>query len=250
MLALPVLFQDSRSDPMRKILLMLLALAMPAAAYQVQPMIVEIESVGKKSMITYRLQNPGNLPLPVEIEVMRRTFDENQKEVLVPADKDFLVLPPQIEVAANGYQIFRAKYLGNPKLEQTGSYRIIFKQLPLSDEKQQSGVKMMFNFATLVFVTPKGVTPTEQNKLDCVTAEACSFTISNNGKRVLDLSHFDYHFNNGETVVNWNEMQKLTTGRFIMPGHQMVVELMPVMNGKTTENAQMVNLFEAEKEDD
>lgn len=223
---------------------MLLALAMPAAAYQVQPMIVEIDSAGKGSMITYRLQNPGNSALPVEVAVMRRTFDENQKEVLVPAEKSFLVLPPQIEVPAGGYQIFRAKYLGSPKLEQTDSYRIVFKQLPVSDDKEQSGVKMMFNFATLVFVTPKGVTPENKSELDCKVPEACNFTISNNGKRVLDLSHFAYHFDDGGKVVEWNEMQKITSGRFIMPGHHMVLDIKPLLEGKATATAKMVNLFD------
>lgn len=229
-------------------MLMLLALAMPAAAYQVQPMIVEIDSVGRNSMITYRLQNPGNVPLPVEVAVMRRTFDENQKEVLVPAEKSFLVLPPQIEVPPGGYQIFRAKYLGNPKLEQTDSYRIIFKQLPVTEDKENSGVKMMFNFATLVFVTPKGVTPENQSKLDCKTAEACHLTVSNHGKRVLDLSHFAYHFDDGGKVVDWNEMQKLSPGRFVMPGHQLVLDIKSLFEGKTTASAKMVNLFEKSDE--
>ncbi len=224
----------------------LLSIALPSLAYQVQPMIVEIESAGKKSMITYRLQNPGNTPLPVEVEVMRRTFDESQKEVLVPAEKSFLVLPPQIEVPAGGYQIFRAKYLGSPKLEQTESYRIIFKQLPVSDDKQaQTGVKMMFNFATLVFVTPKGVDAVNVGTLQCQKPEqACYFTIANEGKRVLDLSHFAYHFDDGAKVIEWPELQKISNGRFIMPGHHKKLDLAPLLEGKGVSSVSMVNLFE------
>ena len=75
---------------------LLMMLAWPIVAYQVQPMMVEITSQGKQSMVTYRLQNPGDAPLPVEVEVYKRTFDENLKEVLVSAEEDFIVLPPQI----------------------------------------------------------------------------------------------------------------------------------------------------------
>ena len=186
--------------------------------------------------------------MPVEVVVYRRTFDENNKEVLVPAERDFIVLPPQIEVPANGYQVFRAKYLGKPDLSQTDSYRIVFKQLPLGNEKQQSGVKMMFNFATLVFVSHKGVKPKHQSRLKCDDISDCKFTIGNQVKRVLDLSHFDYHFNKGETVVNWTTFQTITSGRFIMPGHQVVLDLAGLLEGKVTPSAQMVNLFEGDVE--
>lgn len=230
----------------RKLLLILCCLSLPAMAYQVQPMIVELSSQGKKSLVTYRLQNPGTTALPVEVEVYRRTFDENNKEVLVPAEKDFIVLPPQIEVPANGYQVFRAKYLGKPDMSQTDSYRIVFKQLPLGDEKAQSGVKMMFNFATLVFVSPKGVTAKQQSSLKCDDIADCKLTIGNQGKRVLDLSHFDYHFNKGEKVFNWTVFQTITSGRFIMPGHEVVLDLAGLLEGKVTPSAQMINLFEGD----
>ncbi|NQZ13055.1 MAG: molecular chaperone [Algicola sp.] len=233
---------------LRRLLLMFCCLSSPAMAYQVQPMIVELSSQGKKSLVTYRLQNPGTTALPVEVVVYRRTFDENDKEVLVPAERDFIVLPPQIEVPANGYQVFRAKYLGKPDLLQTDSYRIVFKQLPLGDEKAQSGVKMMFNFATLVFVSPKGVTAKQQSSLKCDEISDCKLTIGNQGKRVLDLSHFDYHFNKGETVFRWTTFQTITSGRFIMPGHQVVLDLAGLLKGKVTPSFEMVNLFEGDVE--
>jgi fimbrial chaperone protein len=233
---------------MRNLLLLLICLSAPSMAYQIQPMIVELSSQGKKSLVTYRLQNPGTNALPVEVEVYRRTFDENQKEVLVPAEKDFIVLPPQIEVPANGYQVFRAKYLGKPGLEQTASYRILFKQLPLSNDREQSGVKMMFNFATLVFVSPKGVTPQQQSSLKCDDITDCKLTIGNLGKRVLDLSHFDYHFNKGKKIFNWATFQTITSGRFVMPGHQVVLNLGVLLEGKIMSSLEMINLFEGDVE--
>ena len=229
----------------------------PTWAYQVQPMIVEMQSAGKNSLVTYRLQNPADSPLPVEVEVFRRTFDENLQEVLVPAEKDFVVLPPQIEVPAKGYQVFRAKYLGKPDLTQTESYRIVFKQLPLEDEKEQvqSGVRMMFNFATLVFVTPEGVSYTAQSKLDCPSVDNCKLTIANKGKKVLDLAHFDFAFSfkgaqsNTETKkLSWTQFQPITKGRFIMPNHFVELDLAALRSpemadGKIITDLQMVSIF-------
>ena len=231
---------------LRTLLFILTLFAVSAHAYQVQPMIAEVSSQGRESLATYRLQNPGNEALPVEVEVFKRTFDEQQKEVLVPAEGDFLVLPPQIEVPANGYQVFRAKYLGKPNLKQTESYRIVFKQLPLADDKAKSGVKMMFNFATLMFVSPKGIVAKQQSELNCAKADDCKLTISNQGKRVLDLSHFDYQFNDGKKVVDWATFQSITSGRFIMPTHQVELDLAPLMEGKTASSLKMINLFESD----
>jgi fimbrial chaperone protein len=232
---------------MRKLLLFILlsfSLATLAVGYQVQPMIVELSSQGKNSLTTYRLQNPSDATLPVEVEVFKRTFDENQQEVLVPAENDFIVLPPQVEVAAKGYQIFRAKYLGSPDLNQTASYRIVFKQLPLTNENEKSGVKMMFNFATLVFVSPAQVAAKQQSQLKCEQSETCTISISNAGDRVLDLSHFDYHFDQGKTVFSWTQFQGITSGRFIMPGHKVELNLSRILAGKTTQSAKLVNLFD------
>ena len=228
---------------MRKLLLLLLWLSTPALAYQVQPMIVDLASHGKKSFITYRLQNPSENSLPIEIEVFKRTFDENQKEVLVPAEDDFIVLPPQVEVPAKSYQVFRAKYLGSSELKETDSYRIVFKQLPLPNEDEKSGVKMVFNFATLVFVSPDGVKAQQKSTLNCVTLDSCTLTISNEGQRVLDLSHFDYHFHQGKTLVNWLKFQSITSGRFIMPGHKMLLNITPLLDEKPTKSAELINLY-------
>ncbi|MCF2857665.1 fimbria/pilus periplasmic chaperone [Pseudoalteromonas sp. SMS1] len=228
---------------MRKLLLLLLWLSTPTMAYQVQPMIVDLASHGKKSLVTYRLQNPSESALPIEIEVFKRTFDENQKEVLIPAEDDFIVLPPQVEVPAKSYQVFRAKYLGSPALKETDSYRIVFKQLPLPNEDEKSGVKMVFNFATLVFVSPDGISAQQKSTLNCAKLADCTLTISNEGQRVLDLSHFDYHFHQGKTTINWAQFQSITPGRFIMPGHKVELDISPLLGETPTDSAALINLF-------
>ncbi|MDK2596097.1 molecular chaperone [Pseudoalteromonas obscura] len=229
---------------MRLLMLLLFWLSIPAMAYQVQPMIVDLAAHGNKSLVTYRLQNPSENTLPIEIEVYKRTFDENQQEILVPAEDDFIVLPPQVEVKAKSYQVFRAKYLGSPELKETHSYRIVFKQLPLPDEDDKSGVKMVFNFATLVFVSPDGIKAQQQSEIRCEKTDDCKLTIANKGKRVLDLSHFDYHFHQGETVISWAQLQSITSGRFIMPGHKMEVDLKPIITDKPSKSAELINLFD------
>ncbi|WMN60747.1 fimbria/pilus periplasmic chaperone [Pseudoalteromonas xiamenensis] len=227
---------------MRKLFLLFVWLSAPAIAYQVQPMIVDLASHGKKSLVTYRLQNPSESTLPIEVEVFKRTFDENQKEVLVSAEEDFIVLPPQIEVPANGYQVFRAKYLGSPELKKTESYRIVFKQLPLPSENEQSGVKMVYNFATLVFVSPDGVQAQLTHTLNCEKLDECKLTIRNDGERVLDLAQFEYRFHQENTVINWADFQAVTSGRFIMPTHSMSVDLKTLLKDKPTKTVTIVNL--------
>ena len=160
--------------------------------------------------------------------------------------------------------MFRAKYLGQPDLKQTSSYRIVFKQLPLSDKKQSTGVKMMFNFATLVFVNPQGVAEKAQSTLNCAqantadkqpqsqsqSAASCQVVITNKGKKVMDLTRFDYQIElpSGSKTIPWPEFQTVTKGRFIMPEHHVTLDITPLLGGETAKTFTMVDLFNRDED--
>lgn len=177
-------------------------------------MISHIETLGADNRIAYRVINTSNTLLPIEVSVMRRTFDENGTEKLTPAEDDFLVLPPQTSIEPGQYQMFRAQYLGEPVLPESVSYRIIFKQLALNEKNNVSSVKMLFNFATLVMVSPKGVTGNLQTGLEC--DDECIMTLTNTGSGVVPLLEGELHIN-GTAVADWNELQNIVPASYLMP---------------------------------
>lgn len=209
-------------------------------AYQVQPMVAELQTAGNRSSVTYRVINPGDEPVPIEVEVFKRSFDENQKEILTEAEDDFIVLPPQVDVPANGYQVFRAQYIGEPEFEKTQSYRIIFKQLPIENEGEESQVNMIFNFATLVFVSQPGSQGTLSQQFNCPSKEECKLNIVNDGNAVVNLVQSGIHFN-GELKGDWQWLQNNMPVTFLMPEHKLEINLSElVAEGPMPTSAQMV----------
>lgn len=205
-------------------ILSLLCVTLKSLAYQVQPMVAELFTTAGKSAITYRVINPSENPLPIEVEVYKRSFDENMKEVLEPGDDDFIVLPPQIEVPANGYQVFRAQYIGDGNFDSTQSYRIVFKQLPLQSDQEQSQVNMIFNFATLVFVSPPDTKGELTQKISCNDEQACTLNVVNSGNQVVNLVQSSIQ-QNGEVKGDWQWLQQQIPVTFLMPQHTLTIPL-------------------------
>ncbi|XOV77499.1 MAG: fimbria/pilus periplasmic chaperone [Aestuariibacter sp.] len=192
-------------------------------------MVAELYTTSGKSAITYRVINPSDISLPIEVEVYKRSFDEDMKEVLEPSEEDFIVLPPQIEVPANGYQVFRAQYIGDGDFDTTQSYRIVFKQLPLQSEQNQSQVNMIFNFATLVFVSPPDTKGELTQNLSCDENQSCHLHIENTGNQVVNLVQSSIKMND-EVKGDWQWLQKQIPVTFLMPKHKLQVPLNDIID--------------------
>jgi len=213
---------------LKKTMLWLLVLvAVLVDAYEGEPMIAEIQATSGNNRVTYRVANPSETTLPLEVEVYKRSFDENQVEQLVETD-DIIVLPPQIEVAAQSYQVFRAQFIGDPRLAETQSYRIVFKQLPLKSEPNgEPEINMVFNFATLLFVNPQQGIEDLQQQLDCDnTDKECELVLTNNGNQVVNLNGSQLIINaNGERAVDWTMYRELLPVSYLMPSHTIRLAL-------------------------
>ncbi|WP_159437688.1 fimbrial biogenesis chaperone [Ferrimonas marina] len=185
-------------------------------------MIQFFDMVGSGANALYRLENTQEVPLSVEVAVMKRTYNEQGEEVLVPAEEDFLIMPPQARVEPGAFQAFRARYMGDGSAEKTESYRIIFSQLPVEQENEASSVELLFNFATLAFVAPPGVVAQPQVE---VSASGNEVLITNQGDDVLDMSRWnlDMKSTGGSERVGWSVLQDFSSAQFVMPGHTLAL---------------------------
>ncbi|GAL10836.1 P pilus assembly protein chaperone PapD [Vibrio astriarenae] len=131
------------------ILIISLLISTFANAFQVEPMVHKLASTGAFAQAEYRVENTGSEPLAVEAIVVARSVELNTEETLTPAERDFIVMPPQATIAPGEFQLFRIRYLGDSSpIKQSTSYRIVFKQLPLQHDAEGSGVDLLFNFST------------------------------------------------------------------------------------------------------
>ena len=227
---------------LKKAMLWLLVLvAVLVDAYEVEPMIAEIQATSGHNRVTYRVANPSDTTLPLEVEVYKRSFDDNQVEQLVETD-DIIVLPPQIKVGAQSYQVFRAQFIGDPRLAETQSYRIVFKQLPLKSEPDgQPEINMVFNFATLLFVNPQQGVEDLQQKLECNDAGiGCQLVLTNNGNQVVNLNGSQLIIDSGnEHAVEWTMYRELLPVSYLMPSHTIRLALASLNEQGRVEDARI-----------
>ncbi len=126
-------------------------------AFEVKPLVHDLEPVGRSSTTTIVVTNPSDQPLPIEITVNQRVFDDAGIQALVSADDDFLVFPPFASVAPGATQSIRIQWLGEPELAESQSYYANVAQLPVtppSGSPAQLQYVLAFNVA--VHVSPKG----------------------------------------------------------------------------------------------
>ena len=150
-------------------LLALLGIA-PANALNVQPLALEMVSLGASSHATIQVVNDGAQPLPVEVAIKKVDIAADGKTSETPAGDEFLVFPPQTVVPAGATQSFRVQWTGAPDIAKSQTYMFYVNQLPVKMKPGESGVQMVFSFGVIVSVAPAGA----KSALKVVTAEAGS----------------------------------------------------------------------------
>ena len=141
------------------LLLLMLAVfgAAPAAqAMSVTPIVLEMTTTGKDNHSQITVVNDGAKPLPVDIVVSRAELDENGKISSKPSGEDFLIFPPQALIKPGGTQNFRIQWVGDPEIPASRTYVFSVNQVPVKMAPGQSGVQVVFNFATIVNIAPPG----------------------------------------------------------------------------------------------
>lgn len=170
----------------------------PATAHRVYPMSYELSPVGAGASTVLRVDNTTDRPLTLEMNVEKRSWDENGIETRVPADDDFLILPPQMIVEPGKTQAIRVQYVGEPVVDNTAMYVVGVNQVPVSDPTAPTGVQFVINFGTAAYVVPQGA-KTELNVVS-VTASSqagqLAVMLENTGARYAPLGNTVWTFTN------------------------------------------------------
>lgn len=130
-----------------------------ARAVTVTPVVIDMESVGRRATAQINVVNDWASPVPVEIGVERIELTEDGEPQGTPAADDFLVFPPQALIPPGRTQVFRIQYLGEPDIPESRSYIFSVRQLPVALPEGVSGIQILFNFVVVVSVAPPGAEP-------------------------------------------------------------------------------------------
>lgn len=130
--------------------------AAPAMAMSVTPIVLDMTTAGGTSRSQISVVNDGAKPLPVEIVISRIELDEKGEMQTKPAGDEFTVFPPQALVPAGATQNFRIQWVGDPQIPTSQSFVFSVNQVPVKMPEGKSGVQVVFNFATIVNISPPG----------------------------------------------------------------------------------------------
>lgn len=134
----------------------LLTSGIPAAALNVQPVVLDLLSSGRRSSAVVTLQNTFTTTVPVElvarpVELVDGEFRETDEE-----SEDLMVFPATATVEPGQSQAFRVQWVGDPAPAASRHYYVSVAQLPVQLPENENAVQVLYNFKVLVSVGANG----------------------------------------------------------------------------------------------
>ncbi len=201
--------------------------SMQASALQMNPLSVVLKPSGGGAKQSFRVTNESNKPIAVQFSVTTRQ-QVNNKEIRRPADKQFMIYPPQTIIPARSTQKVRVEWLGAGKIPREQAYRLIAEQVYVSlDDKEQTGVKMLMTLVGALYVQPNGMRSNVQVKAVQRQGNKLAITLANSGNRHQLMRFATLTLKNGAKVItlkgkqlaglDGNNVLGGTTKRFFIP---------------------------------
>lgn len=184
------------------LLLMTTLFTHQASALQMNPLSVVVKPAGGGARQTFKITNESNKPIAVQFSVTTRQ-QINNKEVRRPADRDFMIYPPQTIIPPRTTQKVRIEWVGKQKVTRELAYRLIAKQVYVSlEKKKQTGISMLMTLVGALYVQPNNTKSNLQVRAVQRHGNKLAVTISNTGTRHQLMSYAILSLRNGGKVIN------------------------------------------------
>ncbi|MGS4880848.1 molecular chaperone [Photobacterium damselae] len=221
-------------DRISKLLLSLTAIILSVIsqhvyAFKVQPMVSELSPIGSDSQLVMRVDNVDKKPLTIEVIPLKLKIDSQGKEILTPADNEFLAVPVTAVIQPGRSQSVMVKYVGDPSIVQSKAYRISFRQVPIQlseQEKGQLGISVHIN--TLVNVAPKN----SQSKLAVSDiqsqGQSWQMKLTNSGNKYARLSETTWKVidtKGKQYNLNKQSVAKLSDSNIVLPKSNLIITI-------------------------
>lgn len=192
------MFRPFRAFSIAAVLALIVAamLVSTAFAYEVGPLRIFLTPSNGRSQATITINNTRDVPLPVEILVLKRIVEPDGSESFVPAEEDFIVFPPQAEVPANRSQAVRIQYAGPPVEADSMAYVIKVSEVPVSPPGF-SGVRFTYDFGVAVYVEPPRATAKLQVAEAVRDGDTLKLEVRNDGNKYTLLQDYRLILNAG-----------------------------------------------------
>lgn len=129
-----------------------------AQSYEISPLLAELHPTGPRSEQTFRVLNKSDTPVAVEAVIRVRSMDEGGQNLDGDVAEDFILVPPQMVVPAQGSQTLRLRWIGDPQIDHEHPFRMRVRQIPVAFDAPENGgqVTVAFSYVANVYVAPPG----------------------------------------------------------------------------------------------
>lgn len=173
-----------------------------ATALQMNPLSLVLKPSGGGAKQSFKVANESNKPIAVQFSVTTRQ-QVNNKEIRKPADRNFMIYPPQAIIPAKSTQKVRVEWLGPGKIPREQAYRLIAEQVYVSlDDKEKTGVKMLMTLVGALYVQPNGTKSNVQVRSVKRHGNKLAVTLVNNGNRHQLMKYATLTLRNGNQVIS------------------------------------------------
>jgi P pilus assembly chaperone PapD len=167
-----------------------LLIAVPEAhSAEVSPLLIEASQEDGTIDGAIRVQSTEDDPVAIELTVFERTFDADGNQQLIPADDEFLFVPPQALLQPDAVQVVRFRYLG-PVLDNSRNFYVRVAQIPVELQEGQSGVEVVVQFDVSLNIQVSDAQP----RYSVVSAQAVNSEDANELRFVVGNAAANYGF--------------------------------------------------------
>lgn len=130
-----------------------LTFSAPIVALNVQPVIIDLLSTGRRTSAVINLENTFAETVPVELVARPlRIVDGELRESETEEAENLLIFPAQATVAGGQVQAFRVQWVGDPAPAQSEHYYVTVAQMPVALPENQNAIQVLHRFKVLVSV--------------------------------------------------------------------------------------------------
>ena len=166
------------------VLLMSLPVESRAGSFHVSPVLVELSSQEKSSVL--RVENNGQTTVTIQLHVMAWA-QKDGKDQLAPT-RELIATPPIFNLKAGTTQLIRIGILRKVDPEKELSYRLILEEIPPPPAPDFKGLQVALRIGLPVFIKPD-TSAQQQLKfaIERLDAESLWLTITNQGLAHMQL---------------------------------------------------------------
>ncbi|MCK8135405.1 DUF916 domain-containing protein [Pseudoalteromonas sp. 2CM28B] len=198
-------------------------------AFQVRPMVADLSAQGSQSQQTLRIINPSDKPLTIDVSAFNMSISDTGVESLEINEEDFLIIPMTTIIPPGSSQSVIVRYIGEPIIEHSKSYRITVEQVSVDlNNSAQSGVGMSLSFRTLFNVVPDNAKANLIIKEKKQLAEnQWGVSLENQGNKYVRLSKAQWNIKSKDKVLTLEgmDLSRALSGKILLPNSKSNISI-------------------------